>query len=50
MDVGSPGASSGAQIYNGSELKEMAADHFPNDYKDVLYFFVDDGALAYVST
>ncbi|XP_041371521.1 uncharacterized protein LOC121385052 [Gigantopelta aegis] len=54
-DVGSPGASSDAHIYNESELKEMAEDGIigfptpdplPNDYKDVPYFFVVDDAFG----
>ncbi|XP_041373483.1 putative nuclease HARBI1 [Gigantopelta aegis] len=54
-DVGSPGASSDAQIYNESELKEMAEDGtigfpapdpLPNDYKDVPYVFVVDDAFG----
>ena len=53
-DVGSPGASSDAQIYE-SELKEMAEDGpigfpapdpLPNDYKDVPYFFFVDDAFG----
>ncbi|XP_041367086.1 uncharacterized protein LOC121381797 [Gigantopelta aegis] len=54
-DVGSPGASPDAQIYNESELREMAEDGtigfpapdpLPNDYKDVPYFFVVDDAFG----
>ena len=54
-DVCSPGVSSDVQIYNESELKEMAEDgpiHFPapdylsNDYNDVPYFFVVDDAFG----
>ena len=54
-DVGSVGAASDAQIYNNSELKELAEggafglplpDLLPNDFQDIPYFFLRDGAFA----
>ena len=54
-DLGGTGSASDAQIYNGSELKELAESGFlglpfpdplPHDYQDVPYFFVGDDAFA----
>ena len=54
-DLGGTGSASDAQIYNDSELKELAEsgslglpfpDPLPHDYQDVPYFFVGDDAFA----
>jgi hypothetical protein len=54
-DIGGTGSASDAQIYNNSELKELAEDGdlgfpapdpLPNDYQDVPYFFIGDDAFA----
>jgi hypothetical protein len=60
VDIGSRGASSDAQIYNNSELKECVEDNsicfpdpdiLPNDTgKKMLYFLVGDDAFALKET
>ena len=54
-DLGSTGSVSVALIFNNSEIKELAddetirfptPDHLPNDYQDVPYFFIGDGAFT----
>ena len=54
-DLGSTGSVSAALIYNNSEIKELAEDEtirfpapypLPNDYQDVPYFSIGDGAFA----
>ena len=51
----STGSASDALIYNSSEIQELAEDEtirfrapdsLPNDYQDVPYFFIGDGAFA----
>ena len=54
-DLGSTESASDAQIYNNSEIKELAEDRtigfpspdpLPNDYQHGLYFFIGDDAFA----
>ena len=54
-DLGSTGSASNTLIYTNSEIKELAEDEtitfpapdpLPNDYQDVPYFFIVDGAFA----